>query len=95
MFAEDGQTGAASVRTNDQWLAEYPAVAATCEKAGPPRVASGESRAAGFFSDLIDGFSRDNLNEAIELLLALKKFFGLGCEETSENEAVDGEQIDS
>jgi len=89
MFAEDGQTGAASVKTNEQWLAEYPCVATTCDKAGPPRVASGESRAAGFLTDLIGGFSPKNLDEAIELILALKKFFGLGCEESDQNEDAD------
>ena len=96
MFNEDqDETTTSSIRTADQWCTGYPAVASICEKAAPPRVASGESRASGFLTDLIDGFSRDNLNEAIELLLALKKFFGLGSEETNENEGVDDEQINS
>lgn len=88
MLNEDGQTGTSSVKTNEQWLAEYPCVAAVCENAGPPRVASGESRAAGFFSDLIGNFDIDNLQKAIELILALKEFFGDGSEENDQNQGV-------
>jgi len=95
MFSEDqDETSATSVRTSDQWCNGYPAVASICEKAGPPRVASGESRAAGFLTDLINGFTRENLNEAIELVLALKKFFGLGCEETSQNDGAADDLVD-